>query len=151
MPFVAHAPPMPPAREACISAAAAYYSAAGDPVSSVGLGDLVRAIIRTEGGTTGQIVWNKADKNGHRSYDMGLMQINSSHLGELATLGATRGDVINNECLNIYVGTWILKREIASSPSLWTAIGNYNSHTPSYNVAYQHNVWTRLNQLWHGE
>ncbi len=150
MPFY-HAPTMPPAREACITQAAAYYSAAGDPVSRDGLADLVRAIIRTEGGTTGQVVWNKADKEGHRSYDMGLMQINSSHLKELAALGASREQVIGIECLNIFVGTWILRREIASSPSLWVAIGNYNSHSPTYNVAYQQHVWSRLNQLWHGE
>lgn len=151
MPLVAHAPPSPPSREACITQAAAYYSAAGDPVSRAGLADLVRAIIRTEGGTTGKIVWNKPNKHGERSYDMGLMQINSSHLKELARLGASREEVIQNECLNIFVGTWILKREIASSPSLWVAIGNYNSHTHSFNVTYQQHVWARLNQLWHGE
>lgn len=151
MPITAHLPPSMPSRAACIASAAAYYSAPGDPVSQAGLADLVRAIIRTEGGTTGKVTWNKPDNHGHRSYDMGLMQINSSHLAELGALGASRSDVINNECLNIFVGTWILKRDIASAPSLWVAIGDYNSHTPSYNVAYQQHVWTRLEQLWHGE
>lgn len=156
MPLFMHTSTMPPAREACIASAVAYYARPTDPVSPAGLSDIVHAIIRVEGGTTGQIHWNNPDAKGERSYDMGLMQINSSHLSELTELGATQRDVTNNECLNIFVGTWILKRSIAASPNLWTAIGNYNTgslnpKTVAANYRYISKVWAQLQRLWHGE
>jgi soluble lytic murein transglycosylase-like protein len=152
-----YARPLPPAvREACVQSAAHYYWRPGDPVGEAGLADIVRAVIRQEGGTTGQIHWNRPNKAGVSTYDMGLMQINSSHLTELAAIGATRDQVINYECLNIYVGTWILKREIVTTPTLWVAIGNYNTgsfnaRTANNNLAYQRGVWTNLQKLWYGK
>lgn len=89
------------AREVCIVRAAAHYRAHPD---------LVRAIIRTEGGTTGKVSYNK---NG--SYDMGLMQINSIHLAELSKFGITRDMLVNNECLNIFIGTYYIQRSVLGS------------------------------------
>lgn len=64
------------AREACIERAAAHYQAHPD---------LVRAVLRTEGGKVGQI---RRNKNG--TFDMGPMQVNSVHLPELARFGITQ-------------------------------------------------------------
>ncbi|KAG0166433.1 hypothetical protein DFQ30_007198 [Apophysomyces sp. BC1015] len=84
---------MPPAiyREACIEQAAAHYRA---------YPDIIRAVIRAEGGTTGKISRNKDG-----SFDMGLMQVNSVHLPELARYGITQEMLVGNECLNIMIGT----------------------------------------------
>lgn len=45
------------------------------------------------------------------------------------------------------VGTWILSREIAADPNYWRGIGNYNSHTPSFNQTYQQKVFVRYAAL----
>lgn len=124
-------------REACIDAAAAHYAVPAD---------LVRAVARTEGGTTGQSVGNA---NGSR--DMGLMQVNSVHLPELARYGITRDMLINNECLNIHVGTFILHRELQRDGDYWTNVGAYNSRTPEHNVRYRTRVWNNLLHIWQGQ
>lgn len=132
-------PPSPPAitREACIASAASRYAV---PV------DLVRAVIRTEGGKTGAISGNK---NG--SYDMGLMQVNSIHLPEMKRYGITRDYLINNECINIHIGTFILHRALSESQDFWRGVGAYNSKTPVHNERYRKKVWGNLVKLWQGK
>lgn len=105
---------------------------------------LFLAVLATEGGRVGQI-----HRNDNGSYDMGPAQINSTHLPELATKGITREQVIQDGCLNIQIGAWILARELdGSSPSdaagFWKRVGNYNSRTPKYNVEYQKKVWRNV-------
>lgn len=124
----------PAQQDYCIQAAAIRYQVAPD---------LIRAIIRTEGGTTGQTVGNT---NGSR--DMGLMQINTIHLPELARLGITRQMIVNDECLNIQIGTFILHRELARGGDFWTNVGAYNSRTPVHNVKYRTKVWSNLLKIW---
>ena len=127
-------PPPPPAeaREACIASASNHY---GVPL------DAIRLLIRVEGGTTGQV---SANTNG--TEDLGLMQINSVHLDgaphRLARYGITRDALINDECLNIHVGTYLLHYELSRTPDFWRAMGNYHSKTPSKNAAYQRRLWT---------
>lgn len=122
------------ARNACIEQAAARYNVHPD---------LVRAVIHTEGGTTGKVSWNA---NG--SYDMGLMQINSIHLRRLSEFGISRDHVINNECVNIYVGSWLLTQAIAQDADFWRGVGRYHSATPKYNERYRTKVFDHLVRLW---
>jgi Transglycosylase SLT domain len=105
---------------------------------------LYRAILRTEGGRVGQIHQNQ---NG--SYDMGPAQINSSNLSQLAKMGISRDQVINDGCLNIHIGAWILATELdghtPDDPAeFWRRVGNYNSHTPRFNQVYQQRVWRNV-------
>jgi hypothetical protein len=105
---------------------------------------LFLAVLATEGGRVGQVVRNR---NG--SYDMGPAQINSIHLPELARLGISREQVINDGCLNLQIGAWLLARALdGQSPSnpgeFWRRVGNYNSATPAPNVTYQAKVWRNL-------
>lgn len=132
-----------PETAVCIRAAARYYHRPADPVSYQGLVDLVTAIRLTEGGTVGQVSRNK---NG--SFDIGPMQINSTHLPLLSRYGITYDALLNNGCQNIFVGTWILHNELQGSPALWSAIGNYNSRTPVHNIEYQRRVWLKLQRIW---
>ncbi len=121
------------AREICIVQAAAHYQAHPD---------IIRAVIRTEGGKVGQI---RQNKNG--SFDMGPMQINSVHLPELAKYGITQVMLANNECLNIYIGTYYLQRNILTAPHFWAGVGNYHSSTPERNIAYRYRVWDNLTKV----
>ncbi len=127
----------------CIRAAARYYHQPTDRVSYEGLVDLVTAVRLAEGGTVGRVSRNK---NG--SFDIGPMQINSTHLPLLARFGISYDALLNNSCQNIFVGTWILHNELQSTPALWSAIGNYNSRTPSFNVQYQRRIWQKLQRIW---
>ncbi|WP_218497700.1 lytic transglycosylase domain-containing protein [Xanthomonas euvesicatoria] len=128
-------------RAACVSAAAQRY---GVPPS------LVWAVIKTEGGTTGRTSTNK---NG--SKDMGLMQINTIHLHNaphnLVSRGITRDVLINDECVNIAVGTYILSYELNNKGyDFWTNVGAYNSRTPVHNEHYRAKVWNNLLQVLQG-
>lgn len=106
-------------RAVCVASAAARYAV---PVP------LVYAVMRTEGGTTGKV--SKANGNGSR--DLGLMQVNEIHLPELGRLGITREMLIHNECVNIFIGTFILSRELNKPADFWTNVGAYNSRTPCW-------------------
>jgi hypothetical protein len=59
--------------------------------------------------------------------DIGLMQINSSWLPTLARFGITRDRLLDNPCLNIDVGAWILARTIRQQGASWDAVGAYNT------------------------
>ncbi|AEK59647.1 lytic transglycosylase domain-containing protein (plasmid) [Acidithiobacillus caldus] len=109
---------------------------------------LTLSIMRTEDGRPGTI---SPDANG--SYDMGVMQVNSIWLPRLRQMGISRHALIYNACQNVDVGTWILARYVHqfTGPAgmhyawrhpraFWDAVGDYNSHTPVYNHAYQKRV-----------
>ncbi|WP_423180049.1 lytic transglycosylase domain-containing protein, partial [Stenotrophomonas sp. CASM106] len=105
-------------RAACVAAAAERYAVPSP---------LLLAVMRTEGGTTGRT----SRPNGNGSLDQGLMQINEIHLPELARYGISREMVIHNECVNIFIGAFILSRELAKpGADYWTNVGAYNSRTP---------------------
>lgn len=127
----------------CMANAARQYHQASDPVSLQAFVDLLAAIRLTEGGQVGRITWNH---NG--TYDIGPMQINSSHLAQLQRYGISYQALLLNPCQNIMVAAWILHSNLASSRSLWTSIGDYNSHTTAYNRQYQQRIWQRLQALW---
>lgn len=127
----------------CIVWAAHHYHEPTDPLSLQAYVDLLVAIRLTEGGQPGHISWNH---NG--SYDIGPMQINSTHLAQLQQLGISYQSLLNDACENIIVGAWILHANLVESRDLWTSIGNYNSHTAVYNVAYQRRIWSRLQSVW---
>lgn len=118
---------------ACVHSAATRY---GLPPR------LIMALLRVEGGRVGAV-----SKNSNASYDIGPMQINSIHLPRLAKLGIDADSLRNDGCINIHVGAWILRREIAGAPDVWTGIGRYHSRTPELNAKYQVKVWRALERI----
>lgn len=132
----------------CVDSATTRYWRADYGFTYEGGKDLVEAIVLVENGC------GRAIRNRDRSIDFGCMQINSSHLSELARYGIGPRELQFDNCQNIMVGTWILFRELLKSRGdLWRAIGNYN--TGSYNSInarinrrYQLLVWSKLNYLW---
>ena len=112
---------------------------------------LYRAILLTEGGSVGRI-----SRNPNGSYDMGPAQVNSMHLPELARMGITREEIINDGCLNIHIGAWVLAGALGghtpdNAAEFWRRVGNYNSSTPKYNVAYQRKVWKNVQIAAHSQ
>lgn len=71
------------------------------------------------------------------SEDVGLMQINSSWYPVLEKMGITRHDLLNNPCQNIYVGAWILAKNIASNGVNWESVGAYNAGFKNANAPFR--------------
>lgn len=73
--------------------------------------------------------------NSNGSYDYGLMQINSSWEPKLRKLGVP-WDSLADPCTNVMVGAWVLSQCIQDYGYTWSAVGCYNSRTPSKRDQY---------------
>ena len=69
---------------------------------------------------------NAMNTNKNGTVDIGVMQINSKWLPELAKYGIQRHHLFD-ACTNIRVGAWILSQEVARFGYGWEAIGAYNA------------------------
>jgi soluble lytic murein transglycosylase-like protein len=65
------------------------------------------------------------NRNKDGSTDIGVMQINSSWLGDLAAYGIGEKE-LREPCTNIKVGAWILSKNTQALGWNWNAIGAYN-------------------------
>jgi hypothetical protein len=95
---------------------------------------VILSVIKTEDGRNGMAVKNK---NG--TYDLGVMQINTSWLPELKNKGLTAEQVKSDPCINVAVGTWILAQGMANGEG-WKGVGNYHSYTQKHNQVYREKV-----------
>ena len=85
---------------------------------------LLRAIARAESGMDPNAIGRNPN-----SRDLGLMQINERWL---PVLGLEASDLLDNPCLNIQVGAWILAQAIEREGYTWQAVGAYNAgHHPA--------------------
>lgn len=110
---------------ACINEAAMTYQVPATMIVSV---------IKMENGKNGEI-----SKNPNGTYDLGVMQINSSWLPKLNKKGITEEAVKSDPCVNVQVGTWILAQGIANGEG-WKGVGNYHSYTPKHNARYREKI-----------
>ena len=85
------------------------------------------------------------NRNRDGSHDIGLMQINSMHLPDLARQGITRQRLLDEPCLSIDVGASILSGFIRRHGCTWRAVGAYNAGSASDREAartrYVERVW----------
>lgn len=115
----------------CIFAAAQTYSV---PPA------VIMGILQVEGGRVGM-----ASKNTNGTEDLGPMQINTIWVPELARQwgipqGTAKRLVRDDACVNIGVGTWILRKKINDTGSLYKGIAWYHSATPKYGTVYRQKV-----------
>lgn len=101
--------------ESCFRAAARKYSMNFYLVAAIG---------RHESRFAPKAV-NTANYDG--SEDIGIMMINSSWLPKLSQYNITRQRLLDEPCLNIHVGTWILANTLAERGTGWHGVGYYNA------------------------
>jgi len=103
---------------------------------------LLYAIARTESALNPAA----SHRNRNGSIDIGLMQINSAWLPELARYGISEHDLWQ-PCTNIHVGAWVLAQKIKKLGMSWDAVGAYNAATPYKRTHYAWKVYANLERV----
>ena len=109
--------------ERCIPAAAQHHRI--DP-------RLLRAVLKVESDLR---PW-AFGRNTNGTVDMGMAQINSIHLPELARHGI-QSQHLFDPCVASYVAAWLLRRNIDRHGLTWHGVAAYHSLTPEHNLRYQ--------------
>lgn len=84
------------------------------------------------------------NRNSNGTWDVGIMQINSSWIPVLRQYGLYDTRHIWNPCYNIHVGAWILSECVRRHGYTWEAIGCYNARSYSKRVSYSRKVYEAL-------
>lgn len=91
---------------------------------------LLKAIAQQESSLSAKAVNINRDKQGLvLSTDYGLMQVNSTHIPKLQKMGVIRNqqDLLNQPCLNVKIGAWILAQHLRECGVNWACLGSYNA------------------------
>ena len=88
---------------------------------------------------------NAINYNTNKSYDLGVMQVNSSWFNQLAKTGIT-SEMLKEPCMNIMVGSWILAQKIHAYGFNWTAIQRYNGSDTQ--LKYAQKVYAAIKQYY---
>ncbi|MGH8784385.1 MAG: lytic transglycosylase domain-containing protein [Cupriavidus necator] len=122
------------AHATCWQAAAERYRI--DPL-------LLYAIAQTESG----LDTSARHRNRDGSRDIGLMQVNSRHLAQLAPYGITEAMLQADACLSVMAGAWVLGGFVQQLGYGWEAVGAYNAGSApgreALRARYARRVWDR--------
>ncbi|WP_334472778.1 lytic transglycosylase domain-containing protein [Arsenophonus sp. PmNCSU2021_1] len=116
------------AKAFCFNEAGAIYQI--DP-------KLLKAIAQQESSLSAKAVNINRDRQGRvLSTDYGLMQINSTHIPKLQKMGVIRNqqDLLNQPCLNVKIGAWILAQHLRECGVNWDCLGSYTSFAQAYKI-----------------
>ncbi|MGL4771913.1 MAG: lytic transglycosylase domain-containing protein [Plesiomonas shigelloides] len=106
----------------CFSEAGARYKV--DPI-------LLHSIAKVESSLNPRAVGKNMDKSRKRvlSRDLGLMQINERHVPMLRKMGILNdeSELLENPCLNVQIGAWILAKHLRQCGVNWECLGSYNA------------------------
>jgi soluble lytic murein transglycosylase-like protein len=100
---------------------------------------LLYAIAKTESNLNPKAI----NRNANGSYDIGLMQINSSWLPTLRRYGVSEKDLYE-PCINIQVGAWVLANNMQRMGNSWNAVGAYNAKSQKLREKYALKVYKNL-------
>ena len=109
--------------ERCIPAAAQHHRI--DP-------RLLRAVLKVESDLR---PW-AFGRNSNGTVDIGMAQINSIHLPELARHGI-HSQHLFDPCVASFVAAWLLRKNIDRHGLTWFGVAAYHSLTPEHNQRYQ--------------
>jgi soluble lytic murein transglycosylase-like protein len=105
--------------------------------------NLLYSIARVETGVRNGVI----HRNENGTYDIGLMQINSSHLPFLKKYGITEASLQSDACLNLKVGAWILAMSIRDHGMNWRGVGAYNAGSDQLRANYARKVVRELKRV----
>ncbi|SIO26926.1 Transglycosylase SLT domain-containing protein [Paraburkholderia phenazinium] len=114
------------AQEDCFNQAAAYHGV--NP-------SVLRAVAWFESKGDASAI----NRNANGSIDVGQLQINSIHFGDLAREGVPHR-ALTDPCVNVYVAAWLLKQKMVKYGNTWRAIGAYHSESPKLRDAYARSI-----------
>ena len=117
--------------DACFNVASTRYQI---PVK------LLKAIAKTENRKLDELA---VGVNTNHSFDIGIMQINSSWFPMLNKVGIAKADLFDG-CKNIQIGSWILAQNIKRYGFSQQAIGAYHSPTPELQQHYAQLVMSNM-------
>lgn len=86
-------------------------------------------------------------RNDNGTYDVGVMQINSTWLPVLAKYHITLHDIATKPCVNVNVGAWILSRTIEKYGLNWRGVGAYNAASDALRARYANKVAAALRRI----
>lgn len=81
--------------------------------------------------------------NRNGSFDIGLMQINSTWMGRL---NRRAEDLLSDPCLNVMAGAWILRHCLDAYGYTWQAVGCYNARSSGKRINYAWKVFRELKE-----
>ena len=67
------------------------------------------------------------NKNTNQTTDICAMQVNSSNFNRLEEVGVPPKMLVDDPCMCVYAGAWILARFIKVMGNNWDAVGAYNA------------------------
>lgn len=106
---------------------------------------VLAAVILTEGGWPGLA---KPNSDARRTYDYGVMQINSYWWApEFEKYGIQAEDLRDDVCTNVAAGAWILKKHHQDTGSWIEAMLRYHSRNPTHQRRYLASLRKSLQRL----
>ncbi|EBF4234902.1 lytic transglycosylase [Salmonella enterica] len=114
---------------------------------------LLKAVAWQESGLNYRITGSNALAGFGNGYGYGLMQIDSQHLGFLKQYDITKEHLIDDICINIYVGAYVMAVAFNKFGENWNAVGAYNagfkesSRQHERRKKYARSVYTRYKFL----